>query len=285
MMRVLDLFSGIGGFSLGLEQTGGFRTVGFCEQDEKARRVLKKHWPGVPIFPDIRGLDHETLRANGIVPDIITGGFPCQDISCAGKGVGIIGERSGLWTEMFRLIRDVRPTWAIAENVSALRSKGLALVLQDLCSIGYRVEWHCIPASAVGAPHQRDRIWIVANAYCTYREGKRMPRGVQEEVPILDSRGPDGNACGDVAHALCSGQSGSGASGDAFDSAPPIQRQAAQLIDGGVENEWGIEPTVGRVAYGVPNRVDRLRQLGNAVVPQIPRMIGDAILSYMRESA
>jgi DNA (cytosine-5)-methyltransferase 1 len=314
-LRVLDLFAGIGGFSLGLERTGGFQTVAFCEQCPKATSVLDKHWPEIPKYNDVRKLTHEQLKADNICVDVITGGFPCQDISTAGKGEGIIGERSGLWSQMFRLIKDVRPTWAIIENVSALRSKGLALVLQNLCQIGYSAEWHCIPASAVGAPHRRDRIWIVANASCTYGQGKWLPRGVQEEVTITDSRGagwdashnvayphcthsqrariprgiqkekplfnsrsPNGNACGDVAHALCSGQSGSGALGDAIDSAPPIQRQAAQLIDGGIENEWGIEPAVGRVANGVPNRVDRLKQLGNAVVPQVVTLIGNAIL-------
>ena len=329
-LRVLDLFAGIGGFSLGLERTGGFQTVAFCEQCPKATSVLDKHWPEIPKYNDVRKLTHEQLKADNICVDVITGGFPCQDISTAGKGKGIIGERSGLWTEMFRLIRNVRPSWAIIENVSALRSKGLALVLQNLCQIGYSAEWHCIPASAVGAPHRRDRIWIVAHTlcehapqrgqcastagqgrsggiepprsqgdaerersvrgsgsstqedvaypHCTHGQRARIPRGIQKEKSLFNSRSPSGNACGDVAHALCSGQSGSGALGDACDSAPPIQRQAAQLIDGGIENEWGIEPAVGRVANGVPNRVDRLKQLGNAVVPQVVTLIGNAIL-------
>lgn len=157
MIKVIDLFSGIGGFSLGLERAGPFQTIQFVEQDDKARQVLRKHWPDVPQHDDIRTYQ-PTLGA----ADLVCGGFPCQDISSAGRGVGIVGERSGLWSEMARVIGAVRPRWVIAENVSALRSKGLTLVLQDLCSLGYDAEWHCIPASAVGAPHRRDRVWIIA---------------------------------------------------------------------------------------------------------------------------
>ena len=160
---VLDLFAGIGGFSLGLERTGGFKTVAMCEIDKKCHRVLQKHWPDVLIYTDVKELTVERLQADGNVPDVIVGGFPCQDVSKAGKGEGLTGQRSGLWAEMFRLIRDVRPTWAIIENVSALRGKGFVTILQDFREIGYCVEWHCIPASAVGAPHQRDRIRIVAH--------------------------------------------------------------------------------------------------------------------------
>jgi DNA (cytosine-5)-methyltransferase 1 len=162
MIKVIDLFSGIGGFSLGLERAGPFQTVQFVEQDDKARQVLRKHWPNVPQHDDIRTYQ-PTLGA----ADLVCGGFPCQDISSAGRGVGIIGERSGLWSEMARVIGAVRPQWVIAENVSALRSKGLTLVLQDLCALGYDAEWHCIPASAVGAPHRRDRVWVLG-----YRNGQ-----------------------------------------------------------------------------------------------------------------
>ena len=241
MYRTLDLFAGIGGFSLGLERTGGFQTVAFCEIDKKAQLVLKKHWPGVPIYGDIKDLTSERLQADEIVPDVITGGFPCQDISGAGKGKGIVGERSGLWSEMFRLIGDVRPTWAIIENVSALRSKGLTLVLQDLCSVGYCAEWHCIPASAVGAPHQRDRIWIVAHPNEPRLEGW-LRAGLQE----------------------CPGKLSIG-------KGSPREEK--------LSDQWRIEPNVGRVADGVPKRVDRLKQLGNSVVPQIPELLGRAILS------
>ena len=161
-LNVLDLFSGIGGFSLGLDRTGGFRTVAFCEIEPYAQKVLAKNWPGIPIYDDVRELTSEKLKADGIIVDVITGGFPCQDISHAGKGAGIEGERSGLWSEIARLIGELRPRYAIMENVSALLGRGLDVVLSDLAEVGYDAEWHCIPASHVGAPHIRDRIWIVA---------------------------------------------------------------------------------------------------------------------------
>src|SRR5688572_4450644 len=160
-MNVLDLFSGIGGFSLGLERAG-MRTVAFCEIDPFCRRVLAKHWPGVPCYDDVRSLTAERLAADGIAADVICGGFPCQDISVAGKGLGLEGVRSGLWSEYARLIGEIRPRFVIVENVSALLSRGLGRVLGDLAALGYDAEWHCIPASAVGAPHIRDRIWIIA---------------------------------------------------------------------------------------------------------------------------
>lgn len=160
--RLLDLFSGIGGFSLGLERSGNFETVAFCEIEPFCRSVLKKHWTGVPIYEDVTQLSGDRLKSDGITVDAICGGFPCQDISTAGKGAGLEGERSGLWFQFHRLIKETRPEVAIIENVSALRSRGLDRVLRSLSEIGYDAEWHCIPASAVGAPHRRDRVWIVA---------------------------------------------------------------------------------------------------------------------------
>lgn len=281
--KVLDLFAGIGGFSLGLERTDGFETVAFCEQDEKAQLVLKKHWPDVPMYGDIRTLTVERLQADGIVPTVITGGFPCQDISNAGRGEGIIGERSGLWSEMFRLIRDVRPAWAIIENVSALRSKGLTLVLQNFSEIGYCAEWHCVPANALGASHQRDRIWIVAypmehtdQPQC---EGGGIPIRVHEELSLTDCGGSGRNASKIVADSECERQPRQGPLRDASYSTPLIQREAAQLIHGSFKNKWSPEPNLDRVANGVPKRMDRLKQLGNAVVPQIPELFGKAILA------
>jgi hypothetical protein len=126
-VNVLDLFSGIGGFSLGLERTGGMRTVAFCEIDPYCRAVLRKHWPAVPCFEDVRD-----LHAFDVGPvDVICGGFPCQDISTAGRGAGLAGERSGLWSEYRRLIEECRPAWVVIENVSALRSRGLDQVLGE----------------------------------------------------------------------------------------------------------------------------------------------------------
>ena len=157
-LKVLDLFSGIGGFSLGLERTGGFETVAFCEIEEFPRKVLAKHWPGIPIFEDVR-----ELRGEDVGPvDVICGGFPCQDISCAGKRAGIDGERSGLWQEFARLVGDLRPRYVIVENGADLIVRGLQRVVGDLASLGYDTEWSIVSACALGAPHPRERLFVVA---------------------------------------------------------------------------------------------------------------------------
>src|SRR5215471_8830097 len=160
-MRVLDLFSGIGSFSLGLERAG-MQTVAFCEQDAFCRRVLAKHWPEVRCYDDVRSLTADRLRADGISVDVICGGFPCTDISVAGRGAGITGPQSGLWSEFARLIGELRPRYALVENVAALVGRGLERVLCDLAALGFDAEWQIISAADVGAPHLRQRIWIVA---------------------------------------------------------------------------------------------------------------------------
>ena len=183
-MKVLDLFSGIGGFGLAGRMVGGFDTVAFCEIDPFCRAVLAKHWPEVPIFDDVKTLTVELLRSSGIDDvDLITGGFPCQDISCAGKGAGIErGERSGLWREMFRLIKELLPRWVLGENVPALRTRGADIVIADLEAAGYAVWPVVVGAWAVGAPHKRDRAWIVAR------------RVAHDEGGICN--GEAGNLCG-----------------------------------------------------------------------------------------
>ncbi len=162
MLTVLDLFSGSGGFSLGLERAGGFRTVAFCEVNPFARRVLAKHWPGVRCYEDVRLLSAERLSADEISVDVIAGGFPCQDISVAGKGAGLSGDQSGLWFEFLRLIGEIRPKYVIVENVANLLRRGFGDVLGGLAEAGYDAEWDCIPATFVGAPHNRDRLWLIA---------------------------------------------------------------------------------------------------------------------------
>lgn len=166
-LRVLDLFSGIGGFSLGLERTGGFETVAFCEIEEFPRRVLAKHWPEVPCYHDVRELSADVLGRDGIAVDVICGGFPCQDLSEAGQRAGIDGERSGLWREFARLIGEVRPIFAVVENVPELLSgaggEWFARVLGDLAALGYDACWDCVQAGDLGAAHIRDRVWIAAN--------------------------------------------------------------------------------------------------------------------------
>ena len=154
-LKVLDLFSGIGGFSLGLDRTGGFETVAFCEIEPYPRAVLKKHWPKVPCYEDVR--DRQFVRGEA---DIITAGFPCQDLSFAGRRAGITGKRSGLYREVVRALRLVRPKYAIVENVAALLTGGMGRVLGDVAALRYDAEWDCISASDCGAPHGRDRVWI-----------------------------------------------------------------------------------------------------------------------------
>jgi DNA (cytosine-5)-methyltransferase 1 len=282
-MRVLDLFSGIGGFSLGLERAG-MRTVAFCELDPYCRAVLRKHWPDVPIFEDVRTFA-------GVECDVICGGFPCQDISFAGKGAGIDGERSGLWREYARLIGELRPRYAIVENVSALLVRGLDRVLGDLAALGYDAEWHCIPASYVGAPHRRDRIWILAypdsdgcDADGYHEEGAEG--AACGATVALSERRADSPRAETMADAKCEGLEGWK---EAIRQEEEWRSHPRHFWKGiiffGRDAKWTTEPDVGRVAHGVHSRVDRLRSLGNAVVPQIPEIIGRAIMSYERTKA
>ena len=317
-LRVLSLFAGIGGFDLGLERTGGFETVAFCEIEPFAVKVLNKHWPKVPVYGDVRELTAERMRADGIVPNVIVGGFPCQDISLAGKGAGLAGERSGLWGEYARLIGEIRPSYVIVENVAALLSRGIGDVLGDLAALGYDAEWHCIPASAVGAPHRRDRIWILA--YPQFVEQRQdalqdgCGLGLEREAAGERGEGPGSVAgcggfladaagerrgearqhqCGRSAKQIASGsptlpdpypfdaQGIIGRRNDTIIRREQIERQARLCGGAGEHQDWTAEPAVGRVAHGVPDRVGQLRAYGNAVVPQIPELIGRAILASL----
>lgn len=161
-MRVLDIFSGIGGFSLGL-QKAGMQTVAFAECEDHCKLVLAKHWPSVPIYNDVRTINATQLRLDGTEFDLICGGFPCQDISIAGKNAGIEhGERSGLWREFARIISDCRPKYALIENVSALLSRGLNVVLKDLADLGYDATWATLDSQFFGLPQRRRRVYILA---------------------------------------------------------------------------------------------------------------------------
>ena len=267
LMRVLDLFSGIGGFSLGLERAG-MQTVAFCEIEPYPRAVLRKHWPNVPCYDDIRTLTADRLRADGIVPNVICGGFPCQDISVAGGGAGINEDtRSGLWEEYARLIGEIRPQYVIVENVSALLGRGLERVLGDLAQIRYDAEWHCIPASAVGAPHRRDRVWIVAYAKKLQRNERNHHRKFGNEKKEELGGGSSENIFPNPSGARLEGQ---------WNVSGRIEQELRDACD---NRGWLPEPNVGRVANGVSNRSHRLKCLGNAVIPQIPEIIGRAIMS------
>lgn len=261
-MKVLDLFSGIGGFSLGLERTGGFGTVAFCEIDHYCRKVLAKHWPEVPCYDDIRTLTADRLAADGIGVDVICGGFPCQDISVAGKGLGLAGERSGLWREFHRLIGELRPRYVIVENTAALLHRGLGRVLGDLASIGYDTEWHCIPAAYVGADHIRDRVWIIAYPDEANQIIQRRTNEQSEEVG-------ENVADPDSLRELQQNRGEPNVRGWIGD------RSEADFPRGYRE----IKPVLGRGVHGIPGRLDRIGALGNAVVPQIPELLGRSILA------
>jgi len=238
-LRVLDLFSGLGGFSLGLERTGGFETVAFCEIEPFPRRVLAKHWPEVPCYEDVTTADFSAL---GPV-DMVTAGFPCQDISFAGKGAGLAGERSGLFWHIIRAASLVGWPQLLLENVAGLLDRGLGEVLGALASVGYDAEWHCIPASAVGAPHRRDRLWIVADA-----QRKGWERPVQDYGISVSKRAAFSVDCDGSIGGWC--------------------RMAERSAP--VRDSDGLRPGVER---------SRIKACGNSVVPQIPEMIGNAILA------
>jgi DNA (cytosine-5)-methyltransferase 1 len=249
-VRVLDLFSGIGGFSLGLERAG-METVAFCEIEPYCRAVLRKHWPHVKQYDDVRTLTAERLKADGIGPvDVICGGFPCQDLSNGnaawGSIAGLDGARSGLWFEYYRLICELRPRFVIVENVAALANRGLDRVLGCLAHIGYDAEWRRIPAAELGAAHYRDRLWIVA--YPSETRGPRLVQGFD-----IGGAGPWGLRGAEDLQSVC----------DA-----PFQPG----------NSWPA-PLLRRMDDGVPHRVDRVGACGNAVVPQIPEIIGRAIMA------
>jgi DNA (cytosine-5)-methyltransferase 1 len=285
-LKVLDLFSGIGGFSLGLDRAGGFETVAFCEIEPFPRKVLAKHWPEVPCYEDVTKLTGDILRRDGISVDVITGGFPCQDISVAGKQAGIgEGTRSGLWSEIVRLIGELAPRYVIVENVAALlsgpseqRGGWFGSILGDLAECGYDAEWENIPAAAVGAPHRRERVWIVAYPNSAHEQRGRISGRIQKKDSDANDRGNNGLPKEVLADAASQRQQGQGQLEQPVSATPTSNRQASILGAVRVSREWSAEPDVGRVANGVPQRVDRLKGLGNAVVPQIPELIGRAIM-------
>lgn len=274
-MRVLDLFSGIGGFSIGLERAG-MRTVAFCESDPFCQAVLRKRWLGIRCYPDIRELTATRLARDGVEVDLICGGFPCQDLSIGGKGAGLAGARSGLWSEFARIVSEVRPKYAIVENVSILLGRGLGQLLGDLAEIRYDAEWHCIPASAVGAPHQRDRIWIVA-----------YPSDAGHGLEIQPERE---QGCETEANVGRHGSSWAVAHSDDGErpQCGPTRRMgwgeiaAHDLASSEERTIWPPEPDLPRVAHGVPARLDRLRSLGNTLVPQIPEIIGRVLMQQQQ---
>ena len=341
-MRHLDLFSGIGGFALGLEATQKIKTVAFCEIDKYCTKVLNKNWPEVPVYKDIKELTYDKLKADGIDSiDIITGGYPCQPFSVAGLKKGVEDPRH-LWPEYFRIIKELRPTWVIGENVSGHIKLGLDAVQEDLESEGYSLRTFSVSASSIGANHQRERIWTVAYSQRNY-DSQQIKRVNGEEISLQKEHRENDSTTRNSSGASAIRETrnehadvedtrrrswreqftwnkesiGRGASekterSSNSDTSPgPSERTEtmanASSIESNVgediqhtstgngqgqtgrensseesaQNWWNLEPDVGRVADGIPDRTHRLKSLGNAVVPQIPYYIAQSILEVM----
>ena len=281
-LRIGSLFSGIGGIELGLERTGGFKTVWQVENNEYAQKVLAMHWPDAARWDDVKTFpppegDWEV--------DIITAGFPCQDIYSAGRRAGIEGERSGLFFEAIRIFDILSPRWILLENVSRLLVRDMGVVLQELAKIGYDSEWHSIPAASVGAHHRRDRVFIISNTQHdgSHRQGSDERERQCEEMGWIELTGRDGSNR-DVADSISSRLSRSRSSGSGSYPTSIAKGETVESIYGRFNEFWSVEPRVGRVANGIPNSVDRLKALGNAVVPQVAQFIGEKILERHNES-
>ena len=267
-MRVLDLFSGIGGFSLGLE-SAGMETVAFCEQDKFCQKVLAHHWPNLPIHSDITELNGYEYR--GAV-ELICGGFPCQPFSVAGKQLGKEDDRA-LWNEMLRVICEVAPRWVIGENVSGIIPMELDQVLSDLEGEGYSCWTFVIPACAVDAHHRRDRVWIMAHS----DELGLEKHGHRESTPFVQaSQRPRS-----VAHPYDEGLQGRQESRDTEGQGPTADQQSSRLGELSSGGDWPTEPDpLRRMANGVPNRSHRIKALGNAVVPPLVAEIGRIVMEF-----
>ena len=264
-----SLFAGIGGIDLGFERCG-MECKWQVEINDYAQKVLAKHWPDVHRERDIRECSASNLER----VDIIAGGFPCQDISYAGLGAGLDGERSGLFFEAIRLVRELRPRAVVLENVAALLTRGLDRVLGTLAEVGYDAEWHCIPAAYVGAPHIRDRIFILA--YANMQHGQRRSKSQQSASESRKARIEPSGSGTDVSYSNESRFQ----EREGQDATRQRSEEWAKL---GRSKWWDVEPDVCRVANGIPNRVDRLRGLGNAVVPQVAELVGKMVINKLQK--
>lgn len=316
-MNVLSLFAGIGGIDLGLERAG-IAIVGQVELDPFCRQILAHHWPEVPKHDDVRTAVEWWRVENRPAVDLVTGGFPCQTVSTAGRRRGQADER-WLWPAMAAVVRALRPRWVLVENVPGLLvpvavrddAGGVAGhvrapvedVLGDLAASGYDAEWDCVPAAAVGAPHRRDRVFIIAHTNSHEHQGS--PSAVRWSPSAVVPADADG--CGLAEHPERHGEpvarfepslrsdvgglredvadiGGEGLQGSRH--AGQASRRPRMVFSDGRSTRrswWAAEPDVGRVAHGVPARVDRLRALGNAVVPHVAEHIGRLILATERE--
>lgn len=247
MLTFGSCFAGIGGLDIGLERVG-MECKWQIEWEDYCQKVLATHWPDVKRYSDIREVDANELER----VDVIAGGFPCQDISVAGKGEGIQeGNRSGLWTEMSRLILVLRPRYVIVENVAMLLSRGIGRVLGDLATLGYDAEWEMLPAAAFGLPHERQRVFILAYPSDLGWDFLQNPTSTLSYRNRVQNQEQSGyrwkrEACG---HS--------------------VERVG-----------WSVEPDIPGSDDGVPFRMERLKALGNAVVPQVAEFLGECIIEY-----
>ena len=281
-LRYGSLFSGIGGIDLGMDMAG-FKCAWQVEVDDYCRQILDKHWPGVPKYKDIYKVKGAEIGS----VDIICGGFPCQPVSVAGKRGGVDDER-WLWDEFYRLICELRPRWVVAENVTGLFSansgRAFAGVLRDLAKGGYDAVWDVYPAGGpggVGAPHRRERVFLVAHTDSP--QSVKDARNVREEFKVSEVNRQD----------ISTVVSGGGGKDVANTNTKRLQGMVKESQTGARQIQqvgfcsrtsrwkgWDVEPNVGRVANGVPNRVDRLKTLGNAVVPQVAYKVARMIYEY-----
>lgn len=279
-MTIGSLFSGIGGLELGLEWAGLGPTLWQVEREPYAQTILARHWPDATRYDDVCTVGGKDLAH----VDIMCGGFPCQDLSFAGKGAGLAGARSGLWSEYVRIVREVRPRFVIVENVAALLGRGLGRVLGDLAESGYDAWWDCVPASACGAPHRRDRLFIVAytmRGRTGYQSGRLATSAIDQE-----SREPApwrsasslGHGSKDV------GCTWTGIGRRSARDPVPIMGRTVNGISQGLDGRWPAGPgqeqypwEFPRTCEKVPNRQSRLKCLGNAVVPQVGYVIGQVV--------
>lgn len=257
-VRVLSLFSGGGLGDYGLELSG-MEIVGQVEIDDYCQKILKLRWPKVPKWTDIRSVDSWDVFARSGQIDVISGGFPCQDISTAGKGAGITGERSGLWKEMHRIIREIRPRYVLVENVTALLGRGLGTVLGDLAEIGYDTEWVCVSSENLGADHERERIWVVAYPNSI---GCGQPENERQQPWRAKTIRP----------------------GKVISKREASINQSPKIFIGQIpcgKSQWiDSERGICRVSHGTPNRIHRLAAIGNGQDVRAVRWVGQKIRCF-----
>lgn len=264
-LAMVSLFSGIGGLELGLERAGLARTLAQVEQDEFCCAVLARHWPDVDRgVRDVRHADAATLPAC----DIICGGFPCQDVSSAGRGDGLTGERSGLWSEFRRVVADIRPALTIVENVASGARRWLPQVRRDLHVLGYATDARLLSSFDVGAPHRRKRVFLLAAD--TERFGLRQQSRGWGRPVRLDSPEP-----------VNAGASWTPRDTDGEGQPQPAWAERYKWRWSRDAGRWTIEPPVCGVAHGISRRVDRNRALGNAVNPACAEAFGRAVVAFL----